>query len=101
MITDIFQIAELEGEQGMCDVFQRACSNGRFKVKRDDVAVRFIDDGMQVYLYRLSASRFESAVCSLISFMCRFHKEATFDVNQFQWDTNEWNAEFVIKPRSL
>lgn len=96
MITDIFQIAELEGEQGMCDVFRRACSNGRFKVKRDDIAVRFVDDGIQVYVYNDSASRFESAVCSLISFMCRFHKEATFNIEQF-----EWSAEFVIKPRSL
>lgn len=96
MITDIFEIAELEREQGMRDVFQRACSNGRFKVKRDDISVRFADDAIRVHVCNDSASRFESAVCSLISFMCRFHKEATFDVNQF-----EWNAEFVIKPRSL
>jgi len=96
IITDIFQIAKLEREQGMRDVFQRACSNGRFKVKRDDVSVRFTDDAIEVYLYNDSASRFESAVCSLISFMCRFHKEATFNIEQF-----EWNAKLVIKPRSL
>ncbi len=96
MITDIFEIAEIEHEEGMRGVFQRACSNGRFKVKRDDIAVCFTDEGIRVHVCNDSASRFESAVCSLISFMCRFHKEATFDIRQF-----EWNAELVIKPRSL